>query len=62
MKTLKALLNALKFDGLVSIRRFGFGGLQYIGGGKPEDLINRYGGYKVMGSTVIDNVLVIYVN
>lgn len=62
MKTLKVLLEGLKFEGMVSVRRNGFGGLQYIGGGKPDDLIKKYGGYKVVGSIVIDNVLVIYVN
>lgn len=62
MKTLKVLLEGLKYEGMVSIRRHGFGGLQYIGGGKSDNLIEKYGGYKVMGSTVIDNVLVIYVN
>lgn len=62
MKTLKVLLEGLKYEGIVSIRRHGFGGIQYIGGGKSDDLIERYGGYKVMGSTVINDVLVIYVN
>lgn len=56
------LLEGLKYEGIVSIRRHGFSGIQYIGGGKSDDLIERYGGYKVMGSTVINDVLVIYVN
>ena len=56
------MLEALKFDGHISIRRNGFYGLQYIGGGKSEDLTKRYGGYIVVKSTVINNVLVIYVD
>lgn len=56
------VLEALKFDGHISIRRNGFYGLQYIGGGKSEDLTKRYGGYIVVKSTVINNVLVIYVD
>ena len=59
---LSTILEALKFEGNISIRRNGFYGLQYIGGGKPEDLIKRFGGYLVVKSKVIDNVLVIYVN
>ena len=59
---LSTVLEALKFDGHISIRRNGFYGLQYIGGGKTEDLIKRFGGYLVVKSMIIDNVLVIYVN
>lgn len=62
MKTLKALLLALKFKGHISLRRRSFYGLQYIAGGNPENLVARYGGYKVVGSEVIDNVLIIYVD
>lgn len=59
---LSTTLEALKFEGNISIRRDGFHGLQYIGGGKSDDLTRRFGGYTIVKSTVIDNVLVIYVN
>lgn len=59
--TLKKLLSALNFEGHISLRRDGFGGMQYIGGGSPEQVSFRYGGYKVEKSVVIDHVLVIYV-
>jgi hypothetical protein len=59
---LSTILEALKFEGNISIRHDGFHGLQYIGGGKTEDLIKRFGGYLVVKSMIIDNVLVIYVN
>lgn len=62
MKTLKALLPALKFKGHISLRRRSFYGLQYIAGGDSESLIGRYGGHKIVDSEVIDNILVIYVD
>lgn len=62
MKTLKKILGAMAFRGHVSLRRKLFQGIQYIGGGSPEDIINRFGGYRVEYMEVIDNVLVIYVN
>lgn len=63
MKTVKALLQAMHYDGHISIRKYGFDGkLIYIGGGTAEPMIQRYGGYKVDRITCIDNVLVIFVN
>lgn len=63
MKTLKALLTAMRYDGQVSLRRRDFhGDIQYIAGGTADKLINRYGEYKVDRITCIDNVLIIYVN
>lgn len=52
----------MDYRGRISVRRKLFQGIQYIGGGSPEDIIDRYGGYKVEYMEVIDNVLVVYVN
>lgn len=62
MKTLKKILEAMDYRGRISVRRKLFQGIQYVGGGSPEDIIDRYGGYRVEYMEVIDNVLVVYVN
>ncbi len=59
--TLKKLLEALRFEGHISLRRDNFGGMQYIGGGNSEHISSRYGGYKVDKSSIIDNILIVYV-
>lgn len=59
---LATVLGSMNFEGLVSLRRDGFYGLQYIAGGDPQQVINKYGGYLVVKSKIVDNVLVIYVN
>lgn len=62
-KTIKTLLPAMNYTGHISIRRKIFGGSDciYVGGGKPKEIIERYGGYQVERMDVIDNVLIIYV-
>lgn len=59
---LATVLTAINFEGSISLRRDGFYGIQYIAGGSSDHLIKKYGGYLVIKSQVIDNVLVIYVN
>ena len=59
--TLKKLLEALKFEGHISLRRDNLGGMQYIGGGNSEYISSRYGGFKVDKSSIFDNILIVYV-
>ncbi len=59
--TLKKLLSELNFEGHISLRRNNFGGMQYIGGGSPEKISARYGGYKVDKTVIIGNILVVFV-
>lgn len=59
---LRYTLKDINYCGHISIRRKLFQETQYIGGGTSEDLIDRYGGYRVEYIEVIDNVLIIYVN
>ena len=62
MKTLKSILKAMNFEGHISLRRKIFRDIVYIGGGCSQDIIDRFGGYKVDSMNVIDSVLIIYVN
>lgn len=63
MKTLKTLLESMHFEGQVSVRKNDkIYGLTYLGGGTPSYCKKRYGYYIVVGTCIIDNVLVVYVN
>lgn len=62
MKTLKGVLKAMNFKGQISLRRRIFRDVVYIGGGLSNDLIDRFGNYRIECMEVIDNVLIIYVN
>lgn len=58
------LLKGLNLTGgQVSIRkRDKIYGLTYLGGGSPEKCIKRFEWYLVLGSCIIDNILVLYVD
>lgn len=62
MKLLRGILKAMNFHGHISLRKKGFQTVEYVGGGTPENIIDRFGGYRVEYMEVIDNVLIIYVN
>lgn len=63
MKTLKTLLENMHFDGQVSVRKWdSVYGLTYLGGGNPSYCSKRYGYYIVVGTCIMDNVLIVYVN
>ena len=61
MKTVKTLLENIRYDGHVSIRRKLFSEIHHIGGGFSSEVIARYGGYKIDCVRIVDNVLIIYV-
>ncbi len=61
MKRLRTVLDAMHYNGHVSIRRRVGAEVLHIGGGRPEDMADRYGGYNVDSMDVVDNVLVVYV-
>lgn len=61
--TVGTLLKKMNLNGVnVSIRKHDkVYGLTYVGGGKPSYCVSRYGAYLVVESTVIDNILILYV-
>lgn len=61
MKRLKTVLEAMHFEGHISVRREIFREKVYLGGGDSETMIKRYGGYMIEKMEVIDNVLIIWV-
>ena len=45
----------------ISIREHTPGSTKYLGGGKPGDIIRRYGDREVCDSCILDNILCLYV-
>lgn len=63
MKNVRWVLLSLGLEEFthVSIRRHKKNGIEYVGGGRVSDMINRYGDLIITDSWICDNILCIYV-
>lgn len=55
------LLEAMRYDGHVIVRKQTSNGLEFRGGGSSMDVSFRFGGMPVKRTTIVDGVLVIIV-
>lgn len=61
--TVKDILIALNLPlySHISIRMHGAHGMEFLGGGDCDKVVNRFGDMVVTNSIIIDNILVMYV-